>query len=128
MSDTARLVRLRPYDCRQPLSTRLMRYEKQFVSVHGKQMAYIDTGGPGGTHEPDTAVFLHGNITQSYMWRNIIPHIAPLARCIAVDNIGQGDSDKLNDSGPGSYRLQEHQHYIDGFLDALTYPKGPSPS
>lgn len=91
-----------------------MRYEKRFVSVHGRQMAYVDTGGDGAS-----IVFLHGNITQSYMWRNIIPHVEPLARCIAVDNIGQGDSDKLEKSGPGSYRLKQHQHYIDGFMDAI---------
>jgi haloalkane dehalogenase len=91
-----------------------MRYEKKNVSVHGKRMAYVDTGG-----DKDPIVFLHGNITQSYMWRNIIPHVAPLARCIAIDNIGQGDSQKLDDSGPGSYRLAEHQHYIDGFLDRM---------
>ncbi len=91
-----------------------MRYDKRSVTVHGKRMAYVDTGGDG-----DSIVFLHGNITQSYMWRNIIPHVEPLARCIAVDNIGQGDSAKLDDSGPGSYRLREHQRYIDGFLEQV---------
>ena len=91
-----------------------MRYQKRYVTVHGKRMAYVDTGGTG-----DPILFLHGNITQSYMWRNILPHVEPLARCIAVDNIGQGDSEKLDNSGPGSYRLAEHQHYIDGFLDRL---------
>ncbi len=91
-----------------------MKYEKHRLSVHGKQMAYVDTGGTS-----DPIVFLHGNVTQSYMWRNIIPHVEPMARCIAVDNIGQGDSDKLECSGAGSYRLAEHQRYIDGFLDQL---------
>jgi len=91
-----------------------MRYEKQHVTVHGKRMAYVDTGGGG-----DPILFLHGNITQSYMWRNIIPHVESQARCVAVDNIGQGDSEKLDDSGPGSYRLEEHQRYIDGFIDAV---------
>ncbi len=91
-----------------------MQYEKRHVTVDGKRMAYVDTGGSG-----DPIVFLHGNITQSYMWRNIIPHLEPLARCIAVDNIGQGDSDKLDSSGPGSYRLEEHQSYIDGFLEEV---------
>jgi len=87
---------------------------KHFVDVRGKRMAYVDTGG-----DLDPIVFLHGNITQSYMWRNIIPHVESMARCIAIDNIGQGDSDKLDDSGPGRYRLAEHQIYIDGILDAL---------
>lgn len=91
-----------------------MRYQKRYVTVHGKRMAYVDTGGTG-----DPILFLHGNITQSYMWRNILPHVETLARCIAVDNIGQGDSEKLDNSGPGSYRLAEHQHYIDGFLDQV---------
>ena len=91
-----------------------MRYQKRYISVHGKRMAYVDTEGIG-----DPILFLHGNITQSYMWRNIIPHVEPFARCIAVDNIGQGDSEKLDDSGPGSYRLAEHQRYIDGFVDQL---------
>ena len=87
---------------------------KHFIDVLGKRMAYVDTGG-----DKDPIVFLHGNITQSYMWRNIIPHVEPVARCIAIDNIGQGDSDKLDDSGPGRYRLAEHQIYIDAVLDAL---------
>lgn len=91
-----------------------MRYEKRHVTVHGKRMAYVDTGGTG-----DPILFLHGNITQSYMWRNIIPHVEPMARCIAVDNIGQGDSDRLDGSGPGSYRLAEHRRYIDGFIDEV---------
>ncbi len=91
-----------------------MRYEKRTIEVHGKRLAYVDTGGAG-----DPIVFLHGNITQSYMWRNVIPHVEPLARCIALDNIGQGDSQKLDDSGPQSYRLAEHQQYVDGFLDQL---------
>jgi len=91
-----------------------MRYEKRHVAVHGKRMTYVDTGGVG-----DPILFLHGNITQSYMWRNIIPHVESMARCIAVDNIGQGDSDKLDDSGPGRYRLAEHQHYVDGFIEEM---------
>lgn len=92
----------------------VMHYEKRFAVVNSKRMAYVDTGGA-----LPPIVFLHGNITQSYMWRNIIPHVEPFARCIAIDNIGQGDSDKLDDSGPGRYRLVEHQSYIDGILDQL---------
>ena len=91
-----------------------MRYSKRSVTVLGKQMAYVDTGG-----DLDPILFLHGNITQSYMWRNIIPHVESMARCIAVDNIGQGDSDKLDRTGPDSYRLQEHQRFIDQFIDEL---------
>jgi hypothetical protein len=48
--------------------------------------------------------FSTGNPTSSYLWRNVIPHLQPLGRCIAPDHIGMGDSDKLPSSGPGSYR------------------------
>tara|TARA_B100000315_G_scaffold162840_1_gene151272 strand:- start:6043 stop:6930 length:888 start_codon:yes stop_codon:yes gene_type:complete len=91
-----------------------MKYQKQFVTIQGKTMAYVDTGGSG-----DPLVFFHGNITSSYMWRNVIPHVEDQVRCIAIDNIGQGDSEKLSDSGPDSYRLAEHQNYIDDFMSTL---------
>ena len=86
---------------------------KQFVEVDGKSMTYHETG------EGDPVVFLHGNPTSSYLWRNIIPHVAPKARCIAPDLIGQGDSDKLDDTSADSYRFVHHRHYLDGLLDAL---------
>ena len=86
---------------------------KQFVEVDGKSMPYHETG------EGDPVVFLHGNPTSSYRWRNIIPHVAPKARCIAPDLIGQGDSDKLDDTSADSYRFVHHRHYLDGLLDAL---------
>ncbi|MCG6877162.1 MAG: haloalkane dehalogenase [Betaproteobacteria bacterium] len=90
-----------------------MRYAKRHATVLGKRMAYVEAG------EGDPIVFLHGNVTSSFMWRNIIPHLEDIGRCIAIDNIGQGDSEKLRPSGPGSYRLAEHQRYIDGLLAAL---------
>lgn len=90
-----------------------MRYSKKKITVQGREMAYVDEG------EGDAIVFLHGNATSSYMWRNIMPHMEGAGRLIAIDNIGQGDSDKLPDSGPDSYTLAEHQTYIDGALDAL---------
>ena len=62
--------------------------------VDGKQMAYHDVG------DGDAVVFLHGNPTSSYLWRDIVPHVSGQARCIVPDLIGQGDSDKLDDSGP----------------------------
>ena len=86
---------------------------KQHVTVDGKRMAYHEVG------EGDPVVFLHGNPTSSYLWRNIIPHVADRARCIAPDLIGQGDSDKLDDTGPGSYRFVDHRRYLDGLLDQL---------
>jgi len=87
--------------------------EKQRLTVHGKTMAYVDQGNG------DPILLLHGNPTSSYLWRNIIPHLQPLGRCLAPDLIGMGDSDKLDASGPDRYQFVEHRHYLDGFLDAL---------
>lgn len=86
---------------------------KRYCEVLGKRMAYVEQG------EGDPIVFLHGNPTSSYLWRNIIPHVAHLGRCIAPDLIGMGDSAKLDDSGPDSYRFIEHRRYLDALLDAL---------
>jgi haloalkane dehalogenase len=90
---------------------------KKRVAVHGKQMAYVEAG------TGDPIVFLHGNPTSSYLWRNVMPHLEGLGRCIAPDLIGMGDSDKLEGSGPGSYRFVEHRRYLDGLLDALGVEK-----
>jgi len=89
------------------------RYPKQTISVKGKRMAYVEIG------EGAPIVFLHGNPTSSYLWRNVIPHLTPQGRCIAPDLIGMGDSEKLEDSGPGRYRFVEHREYLDGLLEAL---------
>ncbi len=86
-------------------------FERQRVAVLDSEMAYIDTGGEG-----DAVVFLHGNPTSSYLWRNIIPHVQPLARCLAPDLIGMGASGK---SGDGSYRFVDHRRYLDAWLDAV---------
>jgi haloalkane dehalogenase len=86
---------------------------KSHVSVNGKQMAYHERGSGRAI------VFLHGNPTSSYLWRNIIPHLQDRGRCIAPDLIGQGDSDKLDDTSSGSYRLVHHREYLDGLLDQL---------
>jgi haloalkane dehalogenase len=76
-------------------------------------MAYAEAGAGR------PIVLLHGNPTSSYLWRNVIPHLAGLGRCIAPDLIGMGGSDKLPDSGPDSYRFVEHRRYLDGLLQAL---------
>lgn len=89
------------------------RYTKQFATVHGKQMAYIDEG------EGDPIVFLHGNPTSSYLWRNVMPHLEGKGRLIAPDLIGMGDSDKLDDSGPDRYTYAEHKHYLFALLEQL---------
>ncbi len=89
------------------------------VTVDGttRTMAYYDSGRVDGTDR--TIVFLHGNPTSSYLWRNVIRHVAALGRCVAPDLIGQGDSDKLDDSGPESYTFVEHRAWLDGLLDRL---------
>ena len=89
--------------------------EKKFVEVKGRRMAYVETGQLDG----DPIVFQHGNPTSSYLWRNIIPYMTDLGRCIAPDLIGMGDSEKLPDSGPDRYRFVEHREYLAGLLDAI---------
>jgi haloalkane dehalogenase len=88
-------------------------HPKRTVTVHGRRMAYVELGAG------DPIVFLHGNPTSSYLWRNVMPHLADQGRCIAPDLIGMGDSEKLPDSGPERYRFVEHREYLDGFLDAV---------
>lgn len=87
--------------------------EKRTVEVLGKHMAYVEAG------RGDPVAFLHGNPTSSYLWRNVMPHVVPLGRCIALDLIGMGDSDKLDDPGPERYRFVEHRQYLDAALAAL---------
>ncbi len=89
------------------------RYEKKHARVLGKQMAYVEVG------EGDPIVFLHGNPTSSYLWRNVIPHLEGQGRCIAPDLIGMGDSEKLDESGPEAYRFVEHRRYLDALLETL---------
>jgi haloalkane dehalogenase len=76
-------------------------------------MAYVDVGGG------DPIVFLHGNPTSSYLWRNVMPYLEGLGRLIAPDLIGMGDSAKLSDSGPDRYTFVEHRRYLDKLLDEL---------
>jgi haloalkane dehalogenase len=88
-------------------------YKKQRRQVLGHEMAYVEVG------DGDPIVLLHGNPTSSYLWRNVLPHLQSLGRCIAPDLIGMGDSDKLPNSGPDSYRFVEHRRYLDALLEAL---------
>src|SRR6516164_11865211 len=90
-----------------------LRYEKRQLRVLDREMAYVEAG------QGDPIVFLHGNPTSSYLWRNVIPHLEALGRCIAPDLLGMGDSEKLPNSGPGSYRFIEHRRYLDALLEAL---------
>ena len=86
---------------------------KKHLTVMGKSMAYCEMG------EGDPILFLHGNPTSSYLWRNIMPFTADLGRCLAPDLIGMGDSDKLDNPGPESYRFVEHRAYLDAWIEAV---------
>lgn len=86
---------------------------KRTVVVDGLAMAYAERG------EGAPIVFVHGNPTSSYLWRNIMPYAEPYGRCIALDLIGMGESAKLPDSGPQRYTFREHSAYFDGALAAL---------
>ena len=88
-------------------------YQKKRQAVLGLEMAYVDEG------HGDPIVFLHGNPTSSYIWRNVIPHVQELGRCIAPDLIGMGDSQKLPNSGSDAYQLGEHRRYMDALLETL---------
>src|SRR5579859_1082917 len=88
-------------------------YEKQRRSIFGRAMAYVEIGNG------DPIVFLHGNPTSSYLWRNVLPYLQELGRCLAPDLIGMGDSEKLPQSGPDSYRFVEHRRYLDALLETL---------
>jgi haloalkane dehalogenase len=79
------------------------------VEVLGSTMAYREAGD----RQAPVALFLHGNPTSSYLWRNILPHVAPVAHCIAPDLIGFGQSGKPDIE----YRFFDHAHYLDAFLD-----------
>lgn len=87
--------------------------DKRTVEVLGRRMAYVETG----SGRP--IVFLHGNPTSSYLWRNVIRPLERSGRCLAPDLIGMGDSDKLPDSGPDSYTFVEHRHYLDAWMEAV---------
>ena len=89
------------------------KYSKSFITVNGKNLAYVDSG------EGDPIVFLHGNPTSSYLWRNIMPHLEGMGRLVAPDLIGMGDSDKLDNSGPGRYTFIEHAEYLYTLLEEL---------
>ncbi|NNC74465.1 MAG: haloalkane dehalogenase [Acidimicrobiia bacterium] len=84
-------------------------FESKYVDVLGSRMHYVDVG------EGDPILFLHGNPTSSYLWRNIIPHVQGLGRCIAPDLIGMGKSDRPDIP----YRYDDHYRYVSAFIDEL---------
>jgi len=90
-----------------------MKYDKKFTDVNGKQMAYIDEGSG------DTVLFLHGNPTSSYLWRNIAPHVENTNRIVIPDLIGMGDSDKLDGKNNPGYKYHGQYEYLTALMDKL---------
>jgi haloalkane dehalogenase len=86
---------------------------KKTVEVLGSRMAYHERG------EGAPVLFLHGNPTSSYLWRDVIPALEGCGRLIAPDLIGMGDSAKLPNPGPDTYRFTTHRDYLDAFIDAV---------
>jgi haloalkane dehalogenase len=80
------------------------------VRVLDSEMTYVDAG------QGAPVVFLHGNPTSSYLWRNVITHVAPVARCLAPDLVGMGESGK---APAGSYRFVDHARYLDAWFAVL---------
>jgi haloalkane dehalogenase len=85
-------------------------YERHRIALLETEISYVDTGAG----EP--VVFLHGNPTSSYLWRNVIPHVEGVGRCLAPDLVGMGDSGAAPD---GSYRFVDHVRYLDAWFEAL---------
>jgi haloalkane dehalogenase len=90
---------------------------KKTVDVLDRSMAYHERG------EGAPVLLLHGNPTSSYLWRDVIPELEGLGRLIAPDLIGMGDSAKLPDPGPDTYRFTTHRKYLAAFIDAVIGPK-----
>ncbi len=84
-------------------------FESRFVQVLGSRMHYVESG------EGDAVVFIHGNPTSSYLWRNIIPYVTPYGRAIALDLIGMGSSDKPE----LDYSFADHYRYVERFIEEL---------
>jgi haloalkane dehalogenase len=83
---------------------------RQRVPILDTEMSYVTVG------QGDPIVFLHGNPTSSYLWRNVIPHVSDLGRCLAPDLVGMGQSAA---SPNGAYRFRDHAGYLDAWFDAL---------
>lgn len=85
----------------------------KFIQINGTTIHYLEEG------VGDPILFLHGIPTSSYLWRNIMPYLSPLGRCIAPDLVGFGQSDKPDIA----YTIDDHINYIDAFIDALKLKK-----
>lgn len=84
-------------------------YASRYIEVLGSRVHYVDEG------RGDPVLFIHGNPTSSYLWRNVIPHVASHYRAIAIDLIGMGKSDKPDID----YTYQDHKRYVDTFIETL---------
>jgi len=85
-------------------------FRSNYLEIDGSKVHYVDEGSG------DPILFLHGNPTSSYLWRNVIPHVIPLGRCLAPDLIGMGKSDKPDIE----YRFFDHLRYVEGFIESLS--------
>jgi haloalkane dehalogenase len=85
-------------------------HPRKRIAALDSEISYVDVG------EGDPIVFLHGNPTSSYLWRNVIPHVQDLGRCLAPDLVGMGASAR---SPTYSYRFVDHARYLDGWFEAL---------
>ena len=90
-----------------------MKYTKKYQEIRNKKMAYVDVGSG------DTFLFLHGNPTSSYLWRNIAPHVEDLGRVVIPDLIGMGDSDKLDGVDNEGYKYHGQYGYLTELFDQL---------
>ncbi len=90
-----------------------MKYTKKYAEINNKKMAYIDEGNG------DTFLFLHGNPTSSYLWRNIAPHVEDIGRVVIPDLIGMGDSEKLDGVDNEGYKYHGQYGYLTGLLENL---------
>ena len=90
-----------------------MKYTKKYAEINNKKMAYIDEGNG------DTFLFLHGNPTSSYLWRNIAPHVEDMGRVVIPDLIGMGDSEKLDGIDNEGYKYHGQYGYLTGLLENL---------
>ncbi len=91
----------------------LILVNKKFISVQSKKISYVDEG------KGKPILFIHGNPTSSYLWRNIIKDLVKRNRCIAPDLIGMGDSDKLDNPSQENYSLREHIKWFDSFVNNI---------
>ncbi|HVH75511.1 MAG TPA: haloalkane dehalogenase [Stellaceae bacterium] len=97
-----------------------MPQQKRFLAVDGERMAYVEAG-----EGAPVFLFLHGNPTSSYLWRKVMPPLAALARCLAPDLIGMGDSAKLPAPGPATYRFATHRRMLWGFIEKAVGQEAP---